>query len=139
MNFTKFILCFFIYSNISCKGVSCPEDLKSFSIRNSNYEYNCGLPNMDIITKKEIDFICNELSRLQKINFVMTSHHRGYMSIKYNTGSKDFFPKETTLIFTVKNGYVFKTDGDVYKNDVLANYLINLFEIKKVYSDEKCR
>lgn len=94
---------------------------------------------MDIITKKEIDFICNELSRLQKINFVMTNYNNGYISIKYNIESESFFPKETTLIFTVKNRYVFKKDGDVYKNDVLANYLINLFEIKKVYSDEKCR
>ncbi|KIX21542.1 hypothetical protein SY27_07530 [Flavobacterium sp. 316] len=61
------------------------------------------------------------------------------MSIKYNTGSKDFFPKVVTLLFTHKNGYIFKKDGDVYKNDVLANYLINLFQIKKVYSNEKCR
>lgn len=139
MSFIKPFLYLLFFSNLSCQNISCPEDLNSFSIRNSNYEYNCGLSNIDIISKKEVDYMCSELSRLQKVNFVMTSYNNGYMSIKYNTANEGLFPQVVTLIFTVKNGYIFKKDGMVYKNDILADYLIKLFKIKNVYSDEKCK
>ena len=139
MRFIKPILYLLFISNFSCQKLDCPEDLNSFTIRNSNYEYNCGISDMDIISKSDVNYICRELTRLQKINYVMTSYNNGYMSITYNSESMDFFPETVTLIFTVKNGYIFKKDGNIYKNDVLANHLIRLFEIKDVYSDKKCR
>lgn len=135
MYFIKFFLVSVLF--VSCKDSICPKDLNSFSLRNSNYEYNCGLSSIDIISKNEIDYICTELSRLEKINFVMTSYNNGYITITYNTESI-FFSEATSLVFTVKNGYIFKNNGNFYKNDVLANYLITLFKIENVYANDKC-
>lgn len=123
----------------SCQNTFCEAEIEQLYIRNSNYEYNCGLEELIIKDKETIDYICQELTKMNKINLLGTNYNSGYLSISKSKSDNIFFKKTITLIFTVKNGYVFKIQDGTYKNDNLSIYLINKLKIKNIYSEEFCK
>lgn len=123
----------------SCQNNFCETEIEYLYVRNSNYEYNCGLEEIIIKDKETLEFICLELTKMSKVNLLGTNYNSGYLSISNRKSDKVFFKKSMTLVFTVKNGYVFKMQDGTYKNDSLSLYLINKLKIKNIYAEEFCK
>lgn len=115
-------------------------ELDNLYIRNSNYEYNCGLEEIIIEDKEDLNFICQELTQMSKVNLLGTNYNSGYLTIIKNKSNTNLYKKSITLIFTVKNGYVFELhDGFTYKNDTLSLFLIDKLKITNIYSESLCK
>lgn len=122
------------FITLSHPDFKCDSSLESMIIRNSNYEYNGGLPTLKIIDENEINNICSEFQKMERGYFLTPNYSNGYLDIRLLSKNNEL----VTLYFTVRKGYVFgMQDGRYYKNDALAKYLIELLQIKDVYSNEK--
>lgn len=133
-----FIFCLLAFVN-SC---SVPQSAKdcltindSFTFRNSNYLWNCGLEQVKVASTKELKYICKQYSKMEQLSpFTLVNDSRGYVEISYKSA-----PGVSSLIFTLDNGYIFNLGpGGFYRNDELAEYIIDKLEIKDLRSTELC-
>lgn len=125
---------------VSCQSDNkCRNDLEFLKVRNSNYQYNCGIEFLKIDKKQDLEYICEEFTKMERSYPLTTSHHRGYLEITIIPSESKFFNEVVTLLFTHKKGYIFKMQNGLnYKNDDLADFLIKKMEITKLYSDTIC-
>jgi hypothetical protein len=123
-----------------CQNSFCDNELENIYIRNSNYSYNCGLEQITIENKEDLKFICEELTKMDKVYVLGTNYNSGYLEIIKNKSTNNRLSKNfVTLIFTVEKGYIFRlNDGFNYKNDTLSLFLINKLKIENIYSEVDC-
>ena len=118
----------------------CRNDLEFFKIRNSNYQYNCGIELLKIDNEKDLEYICKEFTKMERVYPLTTSHHSGYLEITITPSESKFFKDVVILIFTQKKGYIFKMQNGLnYKNNDLADFLIDKMGIINIYSDVICQ
>lgn len=136
----QLILVVSLFFLAGCKeSLSCQKNLQNITMRNSNSIYNCGNEYLTLRDKGDLSKICMEFDSMEKAYFLLTNYNSGYVDIAINYKNNTFSSEMITLIFTINNGYVFRMqDGMKYKNDRLAEYVIDLLEIKEVYSDVLC-
>lgn len=62
-------LSIFIFSTFAgCQtNVECRSNLERMIIRNSNFEYNCGLESITLKNSEELNYICNGSERLERV------------------------------------------------------------------------
>ena len=73
---------FFFPTFAGCQSnVECKSNLERMIIRNSNYEYNCGLEAITLKKSEELNYICNEFERLERVYPISTNYNRGYLQI----------------------------------------------------------
>ena len=125
----------------SCQDeFTCRQDIKFMEARNSNHAYNCGVEYLTFDNKMDLEFICNEFSKMERIFPVTTNYNSGYISISLHPSNNLFFEEVVTLIFTMEKGFVFKMQNRLnYQNDALADFLIQKMGIKNIYSVELCK
>jgi hypothetical protein len=123
----------------SCQNNFCDNELENIYVRNGNYTFNCGLEHITIENKEHLKFICEELTKMNKVYVLGTNYNSGYLEIIKNKSNDSFLKNSITLIFTVENGCIFRlNDGFNYKNDELSLFLINKLKIENIYSEELC-
>lgn len=96
----------------------------NITIKNKGFSYHGGIPQIEL-SKEDILFVNEELTRMERVYFVPTRLHKILIEIYFNHDistapfSGIFLTKNESdrLIFTIKN--------KDYRNDKLATFILN--------------
>lgn len=121
---------------LSCQGqIGCPDDENKIYLVNPAYKYNCGLFKKELILD-DYNNVCSYLESMESPVFAMINNHELIVEINFDDSNFHTYQQTITLAVTENYGNIFQMqDGLYYKNDELAETIIELLEIKDIYKE----
>lgn len=130
----SFLLIFFILSIfIGCKNTPVECKNAKIEIENRWFSENGGIDRLEIKDKRDISFICTKINNFPQGKDVRISYNYGYLTIFLNN-------RKTDMIFTVRNGVVYRVDvGKYVYDEALTKRIMKLLNITKRCWGEGCQ
>jgi len=117
---------FLLLTYIAATSCKTPQltDCENIYIKNRWNHVNYGIPSLTVKDKSNIDYICYKVKNFPKGKTISANYHYGYLELNIND-------REIDIIFTVKNGIVFRTGiGEFIYDDALARRIMKIMKIK---------